>query len=74
LTTLELRPCVTTQAGWLWVLAFQLYMKSGCVNVAGGIFDSRAMMAHVTGESRYQATLFPEVLDEVLGANDSGAG
>jgi transposase len=27
-------------------------------------------MAHVTGESRYQATLFPEVLDEVVGCND----
>ena len=27
-------------------------------------------MAHVTGESRYQATLFPEVLDEVVGRND----
>jgi hypothetical protein len=23
------------------------------------------MMAHVTGQSRYQSTLFPEVLDEV---------
>src|SRR5947209_17994424 len=28
------------------------------------------MMAHVTGESRYQATLFPEVLDEVVGRDD----
>ncbi len=28
-------------------------------------------MAHVTGESRYQATLFPEVLDEVVGRNDA---
>jgi hypothetical protein len=28
------------------------------------------MMGHVTGESRYQATLFPEVLDEVVGRND----
>src|SRR6267378_4771224 len=27
-------------------------------------------MAHVTGESRYQATLFPEVLDEVVGRDD----
>ena len=27
-------------------------------------------MGHVTGESRYQATLFPEVLDEVVGRND----
>src|ERR1700716_4037261 len=28
------------------------------------------MMAHVTGQSRYQSTLFPEVLDEVVGADD----
>ncbi|MGY0572790.1 IS1182 family transposase [Bradyrhizobium sp. RDM12] len=28
------------------------------------------MMAHVTGQSRYQATLFPEVLDEVVGGDD----
>jgi transposase len=28
------------------------------------------MMGHLTGESRYQATLFPEVLDEVVGRND----
>jgi transposase len=28
------------------------------------------MMAHVTGQSRYQSTLFPEVLDEVVGRND----
>ena len=27
-------------------------------------------MAHVTGASRYQATLFPEVLDEVVGPGD----
>ena len=27
-------------------------------------------MAHVAGESRYQATLFPEVLDEVVGRGD----
>src|ERR1700760_4311828 len=27
-------------------------------------------MAHVAGESRYQATLFPEVLDEVVGRDD----
>jgi transposase len=27
-------------------------------------------MAHVTGESRYQVTLFPEVLDEVVGGDD----
>jgi transposase len=27
-------------------------------------------MAHVTGQSRYQTTLFPEVLDEVVGRND----
>ena len=27
-------------------------------------------MGHVTGESRYQATLFPEVLDDVVGRND----
>jgi transposase len=27
-------------------------------------------MAHVNGESRYQATLFPEVLDEVVGRDD----
>src|SRR5580698_5134237 len=26
------------------------------------------MMAHVSGQSRYQTTLFPEVLDEVVGA------
>src|ERR1700726_3916699 len=28
------------------------------------------MMAHVTGESRYQTTLFPEVLDEVVSIDD----
>src|ERR1700681_3291802 len=28
------------------------------------------MMAHVTGQSRYQSTLFPEVLDEVVGGDD----
>jgi transposase len=28
------------------------------------------MMAHVTGQSRYQSTLFPEVLDEVVGVDD----
>jgi len=28
------------------------------------------MMAHVTGHSRYQSTLFPEVLDEVVGRDD----
>src|SRR5260221_2492031 len=28
------------------------------------------MMAHVSGQSRYQVTLFPEVLDEVVGGND----
>ena len=27
-------------------------------------------MAHVSGQSRYQTTLFPEVLDEVVGAAD----
>jgi transposase len=27
-------------------------------------------MAHVTGQSRYQATLFPEILDEVVGRDD----
>jgi transposase len=27
-------------------------------------------MAHVTGESRYQTTLFPEVLDDVVGRDD----
>lgn len=27
-------------------------------------------MAHVTGQSRYQTTLFPEVLDEVIGGDD----
>ena len=27
-------------------------------------------MAHVSGQSRYQTTLFPEVLDEVVGADD----
>ena len=27
-------------------------------------------MAHVTGQSRYQSTLFPEVLDEVIGPDD----
>jgi transposase len=29
------------------------------------------MMGHVTGESRYQTTLFPEVLDEVVGRDDA---
>jgi transposase len=28
------------------------------------------MMAHVTGQSRYQSTLFPEVLDEVVPVDD----
>jgi len=28
-------------------------------------------MAHVTGQSRYQATLFPEVLDEVIAADNA---
>jgi transposase len=28
------------------------------------------MMAHVAGQSRYQSTLFPEVLDEVVGVDD----
>src|SRR5712675_2243850 len=28
------------------------------------------MMAHVTGQSRFQSTLFPEVLDEVVGDDD----
>jgi transposase len=28
------------------------------------------MMAHVTEQSRYQSTLFPEVLDEVIGRDD----
>jgi transposase len=28
------------------------------------------MMAHLTGQSRYQSTLFPEVLDEVVGRDD----
>jgi len=28
------------------------------------------MMAHVTGESRYQRRCLPEVLDEVVGRND----
>jgi transposase len=28
-------------------------------------------MSHVTGASRYQATLFPEVLDEVVGRDDA---
>jgi len=27
-------------------------------------------MAHISGQSRYQVTLFPEVLDEVVGADD----
>ena len=27
-------------------------------------------MAHVSGQSRYQSTLFPEVLDEVVGRDD----
>src|ERR1700710_2747949 len=27
-------------------------------------------MAHVTGQSRYQSTLFPEVLDEVVSVDD----
>jgi transposase len=30
----------------------------------------RGMMAHVEGQSRYQRTLFPEVLDEVVGNAD----
>src|SRR5262249_50825246 len=28
------------------------------------------MMAHVTGQSRYQTTLFPEVLDEVIASDN----
>jgi transposase len=28
------------------------------------------MMAHISGQSRHQVTLFPEVLDEVVGPND----
>src|ERR1700687_344183 len=32
------------------------------------------MMAHVTGQSRYQSTLFPEVLDEVVGRDDPVRG
>jgi transposase len=28
------------------------------------------MMAHVTGQSRYQTTLFPEILDDVVGRDD----
>jgi transposase len=28
------------------------------------------MMAHVTGQSRYQSTLFPEVLDEIVSIDD----
>jgi transposase len=28
------------------------------------------MMGHVTGQSRYQTTLFPEILDEVVGVDD----
>ena len=28
------------------------------------------MMAHVTGQSRYQSMLFPEVLDELVGRDD----
>src|SRR5437667_941619 len=28
------------------------------------------MMAHVTGQSRYQSTLFPEILDEVVSIDD----
>jgi transposase len=28
------------------------------------------MMAHIAGQSRYQTTLFPEVLDEVVGRDD----
>ena len=37
-------------------------VKSGCVNIIFGVDfpDSGAVMAHVTGASRYQATLFPE--------------
>src|SRR5258708_17493659 len=27
-------------------------------------------MAHVTGQSRYQTTLFPEILDEVVSVDD----
>src|SRR2546430_12585287 len=29
------------------------------------------MMAHVTGQSRYQSTLFPEILDEVVSIDDA---
>src|SRR5258708_34611564 len=32
------------------------------------------MMAHVTGQSRYQTTLFPEVLDEVVSMDDPVRG
>src|SRR5437879_11776977 len=28
------------------------------------------MMAHVSGQSRYQSTLFPEILDEVVSIDD----
>jgi transposase len=34
------------------------------------VFDSGGGMAHVTGQSRYQTALFPEVLDEVIAADD----
>jgi transposase len=33
-------------------------------------FDSGLRMAHVVGQSRYQSTLFPEVLDELVGGED----
>jgi transposase len=33
-------------------------------------FDSGGTMGHVTGQSRYQSALFPEVLDEVVGRDD----
>src|SRR5258708_21588081 len=32
------------------------------------------MMAHVSGQSRYQTTLFPEVLDEVVSMDDPVRG
>src|SRR5262245_27729374 len=28
-------------------------------------------MAHITGQSRYQSTLFPEILDEVIAADNA---
>src|ERR1700682_3488752 len=47
-------------------------VKSECVNIVRrGFLIRGAVMAHVSGASRYQVTLFPEVLDEVIGRDDA---